>query len=149
PRSRAGSSSCPTSRHPPPLRSGGARPAFGPAFASLRLRMASPVTGERKGATTAVRCVDVAALVASAVPRKNPPARVMPFDTAVHDAALRADARVLDNATRLARYGGGGTNCSLPLAQLNAEGAKADLVIYVSDNESWVDVQAGRGTATM
>ena len=37
--------------------------------------MQSPVTGCRKGATTAVRCIDVAALVAAAVLRKNPLAR--------------------------------------------------------------------------
>ncbi len=27
--------------------------------------------------------------------------------------------------------------------------AKADLVVYVSDNQSWVDEAGGRGTATM
>jgi 60 kDa SS-A/Ro ribonucleoprotein len=32
---------------------------------------------------------------------------------------------------------------------LNARKATGDLVIYVSDNESWVDAKAGRGTATM
>ena len=41
--------------------------------------MRSPVTGTRKGATTAVRCVDVAALVAAAVLRQNPDAEVLPF----------------------------------------------------------------------
>src|SRR6266567_2759021 len=34
--------------------------------------MSSPVTGYRKGATTAMRCIDIAALVAAAVLRKNP-----------------------------------------------------------------------------
>ena len=33
----------------------------------------------------------------------------------------------------------GGSNCSAPLAELNKRKAKGDLVIYVSDNESWVD----------
>jgi 60 kDa SS-A/Ro ribonucleoprotein len=55
----------------------------------------------------------------------------------------------MTNAQRLAAIGGGGTNCSAPLVALNARGAKGDLVIYVSDNESWVDARAGRGTATM
>lgn len=43
----------------------------------------------------------------------------------------------------------GGTNCSAPLAWLNKRQAKGDLVIFVSDNESWMDATAGRGTQTM
>jgi 60 kDa SS-A/Ro ribonucleoprotein len=43
----------------------------------------------------------------------------------------------------------GGTNCSAPLAWLNRREAHGDLVVYVSDNESWIDVARGRGTATM
>ena len=36
--------------------------------------MSSPVTGYRKGASSKVRCIDVAALVAAAVLRRNPEA---------------------------------------------------------------------------
>jgi 60 kDa SS-A/Ro ribonucleoprotein len=112
--------------------------------------MQSPVTGHRKGSTTAVRCVDVAALVAAAVVRRNPRAEVLPFE---HDVVkgLRLNPRdsVLTNAQKLAAVGGGGTNCSAPLRLLNERKAEGDLVLYVSDNESWVDAGAGRGTATM
>jgi 60 kDa SS-A/Ro ribonucleoprotein len=112
--------------------------------------MQSPVTGHRKGSTTAVRCVDVAALVAAAVVRRNPRAEVLPFE---HDVVkgLKLNPRdsVLTNAQKLASAGGGGTNCSAPLRLLNERKAEGDLVIYVSDNESWVDARAGRGTATM
>jgi 60 kDa SS-A/Ro ribonucleoprotein len=45
----------------------------------------------------------------------------------------------MSNAEKLASIGGGGTNCAAPLAQLNARKAIADLVVLVSDNESWVD----------
>ena len=55
----------------------------------------------------------------------------------------------MTNAQRLAAVGGGGTNCSAPLALLNRRKAVGDLVVYVSDNESWVDARGGRGTATM
>lgn len=41
--------------------------------------MASAVTGVRKGATSAVRCIDVAALVTAAIVRTNRDARVLPF----------------------------------------------------------------------
>lgn len=111
--------------------------------------MQSPVTGYRKGATTTVRCVDVAALVASAMLRTNRQARVMPFEVDVVDLALDPDARLAVNAARLAAVGGGGTNVSAPLTRLNREGAKVDLVVIVSDNESWVDASRHGATATM
>jgi 60 kDa SS-A/Ro ribonucleoprotein len=112
--------------------------------------MQSPVTGYRKGSTSAVRCVDVAALVAAAVLRRNPTAEVLPFE---HDVVkglyLNPRDSVLTNAQKLAAVGGGGTNCSAPLRLLNEHKTEADLVLYVSDYESWVDTQAGRGTETM
>ncbi|MFL6282900.1 MAG: vWA domain-containing protein [Pyrinomonadaceae bacterium] len=112
--------------------------------------MQSPVTGYRKGSTTAVRCVDVAALVAAAVVRRNPRTEVLPFEhEVVKGLKLNPRDSVMTNAQKLARVGGGGTNCSAPLRLLNERKAEGDLVLYVSDNESWVDAQAGRGTATM
>jgi 60 kDa SS-A/Ro ribonucleoprotein len=111
--------------------------------------MSSPVTGFRKGATTAVRCIDIAALVAAAVLRKNQRAEVLPFEDKVVKVNLNSRDSVMTNAARLAAVGGGGTNCSAPLALLNRRRAMGDLVIFISDYESWVDVVAGRGTATM
>ena len=111
--------------------------------------MSSAVTGYRKGATSAVRCIDVAALVAAAVLRSNRQARVMPFEERVVPLALDPFARVAVNAARLAAIGGGGTNVSAPLAKLNAERAVVDMVILVSDNESWIDPSRRGATATM
>ena len=111
--------------------------------------MASPVTGHRRGSTTSVRCIDVAALVAASVLRKNPAAAVLPFEQAVVSADLNSRDSVMTNAGRLASIGGGGTNCSAPVRLLNQRKEKADLVIFVSDNESWVDQGRGRGTALL
>ncbi|MBM3225937.1 MAG: TROVE domain-containing protein, partial [Candidatus Tectomicrobia bacterium] len=111
--------------------------------------MASPVTGMRSGSTSAMRCIDVAALVAAAVVRKNPQAEVLPFEHTVVSLNLNARDSVMTNAMKLASIGGGGTNCSAPLALLNKRKARGDLVIFVSDNESWMDAGRGRGTATM
>ncbi|WP_293861355.1 RNA-binding protein [uncultured Alsobacter sp.] len=105
--------------------------------------MASPVTGHRKGATSAVRCIDVAALVTAAIVRRNPKARVLPFENDVVDVRLNPRDSVLTNAGKLAAIGGGGTNCSAPLARLVSERARVDLVVFISDNQSWVDA-AGR-----
>lgn len=111
--------------------------------------MAMPVTGYRKGASSKVRCIDVAALVAAAMLRTNREAQVMPFECDVVKLRLDPMARVAVNAAALARIGGGGTNVSAPLARLNAEKADVDLVVIVSDNESWVDATRGGATATM
>ena len=113
--------------------------------------MHSPVTGHRVGATTAVRCVDVAALVAACLVRANPGrAEVIPFkEDVVTDLVLNPRDTVLTNAAKMTAIPAGGTNCSAPLRWLNARKAKGDLVVFVSDNESWVDKSSGRGTATM
>jgi 60 kDa SS-A/Ro ribonucleoprotein len=111
--------------------------------------MSSPVTGHRRGTTTSVRCIDVAALVAAAILRKNPTATIVPFEQAVVPLELNSRDSVMTNATRLSSIGGGGTNCSAAIALLNRRKTKSDLVIFVSDNESWVDQGRGRGTAMM
>jgi 60 kDa SS-A/Ro ribonucleoprotein len=111
--------------------------------------MSSPVTGVRKGATTKVRCIDIAALVASAMLRTNAQARVLPFEQRVVRLNLDPRARLAVNAAKLAAVGGGGTNVSAPLAQLVSENATVDLVVIVSDNESWVDANRRGATETM
>jgi 60 kDa SS-A/Ro ribonucleoprotein len=111
--------------------------------------MQSPVTGHRVGATTAVRCIDVAALMAAAFVRRNPSAEVLPFNTAVVPITLSPHAGVLAGAEQLASRGGGGTRVSAPLKWLNTRNAAANLVVIVSDNESWADAGGNRGTATM
>jgi len=115
--------------------------------------MGSAVTGNRGSVTSKMRCVDVAGLFASAILRKNPTAEIIPFDTSVHDKTrLNPRDSIMTNAKTLAGFGGGGTNCSEALAYVNRKAGKGDLVIYVSDNESWVDTARaayGRGTATM
>ena len=111
--------------------------------------MSSAVTGHRGTATSSVRCIDVAAVVSAAVLRKNPAARVLPFEQEVVKLSLNARDSVMTNAQALAAIGGGGTNCSAPLALLNKERAKVDLVILVSDNESWVDATRRGATQTM
>ena len=103
--------------------------------------MQSPVTGNRgRGGTSKMRCVDVAALVAAAILRRNPDSIVVPFDTQAFDAKVDPSDSILSMADRLAKYGGGGTDCSLPIRKANAAYAKRKFagVVLVSDNESWV-----------
>jgi len=116
--------------------------------------MHSPVTGSRKGATSKVRCIDVAALVAAAFLRQNRNAEVLPFETNVVRVKLNPRDSVMTNAQKLASLPCGGTNCSAVLIDLNARKVRADLVVYVSDNESWMDTPhhgrfGGSATRTM
>lgn len=103
--------------------------------------MQTPVTGSRGvGGTTKMRCIDVAALVAAAILRRNPDSVVIPFDTQSHTASIDPSDSILSLATRLAKYGGGGTDCSLPLIAANQRYSQRRFagIVMVSDNESWV-----------
>lgn len=108
-------------------------------FPDVSGSMHSPITGHRQGATTSVRCIDVATLVAAAILRQNPKAEVIPFESDIVKITLKTRESVMKNATRLASLPAGGTNCSAPLRHLNERKASGDLVVYISDNESWVD----------
>lgn len=118
-------------------------------FPDVSGSMHSPITGARKGATTAVRCLDVAALMAASIVRKNPRAGVVPFNAGVLEVSLNPRDSVMTNAAKLAQLPAGGTNCSAPLRWLNTRAEQGDLVIYVSDYESWIDGDGVGATATM
>jgi 60 kDa SS-A/Ro ribonucleoprotein len=103
--------------------------------------MQSAITGRRgHGATSTMRCVDVAAQFAAAILRRNPDSIVIPFDTSAYEARVDPSDSILSLAERLAKYGGGGTDCSLPLAKANRDfrNRKFAGCVLVSDTESWV-----------
>ncbi len=123
-------------------------------FPDISGSMQSPVTGFRQGSTSAVRCIDVAALIAAAILRKNPAAEVIPFESDIAKVSLNPRDSIMTNAQKLASLPFGGTNCSAPLRYLNRTKANGDVLIYVSDNESWIDTPhygrfGGSGTETM
>lgn len=109
----------------------------------------TPATGYRKGASSVVTCRDVAALVTGAILRHNPDATVLAHDDRVYEVELNPRDSLATNTARLDAIGGGGTWLSQPLEVLNQRRARGDLVIYISDNESWLDTDTGAGTTTM
>ena len=114
--------------------------------------MSCAVTGNRgRGATSKMRCIDVAALFAAAILRRNPDSVVIPFDTSAYDAKIDPKDSILSIAERLAKYGGGGTDCSLPLVAANQKHAKRKFagIVLVSDNESWVGTGRHGSTGVM
>ena len=111
--------------------------------------MASSVSGYRSGSTSKVRCVDVAGLMASCILRKNPRAMIIPFECDVRSIQINPRDSVLTNAQKLASLCGGGTNCSSALQYLLNAHKYPDVVIFVSDNESWMDSSRWGATATL
>ncbi len=114
--------------------------------------MSCAVTGNRgRGATSKLRCIDVAALFAAAVLRRNPDSVVIPFDTRAYDVRIDPNDSILSIAERLSKYGGGGTNCALPLEAANVlhRERKFAGVVLVSDNESWVGTGRHGSTGVM
>src|ERR1700730_9509855 len=113
--------------------------------------MQSPVTGVRGSATTSVRCVDVAALVAAAILRKNTDAEVIPFSDRLVPVELNPRDSVMTNAAKLAAVPAGGTNCTTLRAhavieQGGGDGAIAhalEFIFWGSSRNSWDLVIAG------
>lgn len=102
--------------------------------------MDAPVTGgQKKGPSTKVQCREVAALIASAIVHKNNSTVVFPFSDSVYAGRLNPRDSVITNAQALARLGGGGTNISAPMLEILANRFQFDLVVYASDNESWME----------
>ena len=126
----------------------------GPVIVGLDVSgsMTFPVTGyQGSGRTSKMRCVDVAALFAAAVLRQNPDSIVVPFDTRAYKADVDPADTILSLSKRLANFGGGGTNCSIPLQLANTDYRKREFAgcVLVSDNESWVGTGRYGSTAVM
>lgn len=107
--------------------------------------MHSPVTGTRPGSTSKVMCLDAASLMGAAILRKNDEATILPFSDDVHrDLRLNGRDSVMTNAQKLSSEPSGGTDCASVLRYLNETKSKADAIIYLSDNQSWI--QSGLST---
>lgn len=107
--------------------------------------MRSPITGNRGAGTTKVQCYQVAALMTAAILRRNKHSAVIPFADHLYDMRINPRDSVMTIATTIGHCPGGGTYLSLPLKYLNQNGAKVDHLIYISDNESWMDSGYGWG----
>lgn len=79
--------------------------------------------------------------------RRNTDSIVIPYDTRAFDARVNADDSILSIAERLASFGGGGTDCSVPLREVNKRHGNRRFagVVLISDNESWVYQNRPRG----
>jgi len=108
--------------------------------------MHSAVTGNRGSATSKVRCIDIAALATAAFLRRNEKAEVIPFSDHVVPLPrpLNALDSIVTNANVLSSLPSGGTACAAPLRWLNERNQAPDVVVFVSDNQSWSDFRITR-----
>jgi len=113
--------------------------------------MSSSVMSKGAGHVSKIRCIDVAAVFAAAILRRNPDSAIVPFDTGAHSTAIDPNTSILSLAGTLAAYGGGGTDCSIPLKHANStlKNRAFSGCIVVSDNESWVGEGRRQSTATL
>lgn len=114
-------------------------PSFGKVLVGVDYSgsMGAPVTGNRGSATTKVTCNMVASLMAACVVR-NSDATVYRFDTQAQPVKLNPRDSVITNAQKIGANGGG-TDCASFIRQALTDNVKADVVICLSDNESWAN----------
>lgn len=106
------------------------------------------ITGNNGHTSSKTTCVEVAALIASCILRKNPDAIILPFDTCVYDnVRLNPRDSVMTNA-KILSMNGGGTDCSLPFKYVHAHDIRVNNFVLVSDNESWYNEGGVGRTAT-
>ena len=88
---------------------------------------------------------------AAAILRRNPDSVVVPFDTRAYDARIDPCDSILSLSARLAKYGGGGTDCSIPLHVANTKYRDRSFAgtVLVSDNESWLGTGRYGSTGVM
>jgi len=101
--------------------------------------MREPITGKRDQVSKINR-IHVAALIAAALMRKNPDADILPFANDVRgDIQFNPRDSIMTNAQRVYDAAAGGTRMAAPLLLANREQRKYEAVVFVSDNESWMD----------
>lgn len=120
-----------------------------PAIDNINEHVSSGLRRAKQRNNESVRpsCCEVAALVASAILRRNPTATIIPFDTQVRHVKINPMDSILTNTKKLS-LNGGGTDCSSALRYINDKNAKGDLVIYLSDYESWTSGSRGYYSGT-
>ena len=114
-------------------------------FPDVSGSMSSPITGARGYGSSKVRCIDVAAMFSAALAKVNPQANIIPFESDVVPLKLNTRDSVMTMAQKMASVGGGGTNASAALRFINQRNLSVDMVVYVSDNESWIDSRPSWG----
>lgn len=104
--------------------------------------MMQPIHGSSSKVPSKITHVDVAGLITSVLLANGPNGEMVLFNSApvVHVRAREiAAVTVFELTKEIKRLARGGTNCSAPLKYLNDTNSSCELIIFISDNESWID----------
>lgn len=95
-----------------------------------------------------ITCSDVGSIFAAATYKaaaEGAHADIMTFDTdAQWETGLRSSMSVYDISRRINR-GGGGTSLHVPINEALTSGKKYDVMVFITDSESWADEMNGSG----
>ncbi|GIU68993.1 MAG: ribonucleoprotein [Candidatus Woesearchaeota archaeon] len=100
--------------------------------------MNSPIAANRQGIA---RYIDVASIFTAAIKAKTNNYIILPFNHDLMELSDIEEDDVFTLASKIRKMCNGGTNCSLPMDFLVSKyyTGKPDIIIYISDNESWID----------
>jgi 60 kDa SS-A/Ro ribonucleoprotein len=85
--------------------------------------------------------LDAACVLALSFLKKNHSSIILPFDTAVHpNHGLSSEKTFMENYNIVQKFSGGGTDCSSAIRHLTKEKANVDIIIMISDNQSWAQL---------
>ena len=111
--------------------------------------MSSPITGHRGTVTTKMNCLNIAALIASCLIRKNDDVKTVLFDGNAREMKLNSRDSVMTNSKIISAQLGGSTNCGAAIALMNQKNYTNKTVIMISDNESWCGMDGRWGQTGM
>lgn len=97
--------------------------------------MHCPITG---GYNSKARCIDIAAMFASAALRNNPRSILIPYSDCISLCNMNPRDSIMTNAEKLTQLPSGGTYSALPMKHVIENKIPVDAMIYFSDNESWI-----------
>jgi 60 kDa SS-A/Ro ribonucleoprotein len=114
-------------------------PSDATIFCDVSGSMRNPVTKQNETVQSKIRNVDIAALFTLALVRKNFDVKSFAFDHHLYEIykGLNPVDSLVSITNNLAAINGGGTDTRLPFIYLLQQQIKTNLIIIVSDNESW------------
>lgn len=80
---------------------------------------------------------DIASVMAMIMARREPNSQIVCFDTETYDREVHARDSFSDVVRKL-KFGGGGTDCSLPVKWAMDKGISVDAFLVLTDSEQWV-----------
>ncbi len=101
--------------------------------------MAMSVTGWQQGRSSVTTCMDVASLIGASIARTNKTAEMVAWASIAKSFDFNPRDSIMSNTKLFSKQDTGhGTDASTAIAELNRTRSECNLVVIVTDNQSWV-----------